>query len=115
VIGHNQVSSATDKQAAGIDTSLVKLGYFLKQYRRINGGPIANNTGNFGVENARRDEVQAELTIGVNYRVPGIITTGKTYHHPGFFRKKVNYLSFAFISPLSSDNGYRWHYYSFRF
>jgi hypothetical protein len=81
------VSPVANEKAAGVHPLPLKLVYLTKQDRRINGYPVTDNAGNPGVEDAGWDKVQSELAIIVNDGVPGIITTGKTHHHPGFFGK----------------------------
>ena len=86
----------------------------INEYLRVNCYSIADDAGNLGVENTGWDKVQPELTVLVDYRMPGIITTGKTYHYSCFFSQKVDYLTLPLISPLRSNNSNNRHYFSFQ-
>jgi hypothetical protein len=103
------VRPVTDDQSAGINTTLVKLLYFLNQPGWINYYTITNNTGSLGGKNTRRDKVQLKLTIRINYGMASIITSRKADNHPGFLSQLVNHLTLAFIPPLGANNGNNWH------
>jgi hypothetical protein len=81
VIGHDQVSTVTDKKTTCIDTMLMQVGYFFKKYCWVNSYAIADNASYLWIENARGDEVQPKLAMRVDYSVTGIISTGETSYY----------------------------------
>ena len=111
MIRHNQVGPVADKQPAGIHAALVKRVDFTNEHGRVNHHAITDNANSLGRKNTGRDQVQLELTVGVNYSVSGIITTGKANYHSCFFSEQVNYFTLPLISPLGSKNSNNWHYF----
>jgi hypothetical protein len=57
--------------------------------------------------------VELELAIGVDYGMTGVVSSGKTHYQSCLFGEQVNYLSFALVTPLCSNNGDNWHFISF--
>ncbi|GAI35917.1 unnamed protein product, partial [marine sediment metagenome] len=45
--------------------------------------------------------MQSELTVWVNYRVAGIVTTRETNHYFNFLSQKIDYLPFSLVTPLA--------------
>jgi hypothetical protein len=84
MIGHDQVSTVTNKKATCIDTMIAQVVYFSEKHCWVNGYPIANNASCLGIKNARRDEMQPELAIRVDHSVASIISPGETSYYLRF-------------------------------
>jgi len=108
------MSPVADKEVTGIHPLFLEVVYLAEQYRRVNGDTITDDAGNPGIKDAGGDKVQAELAVVVNDGVSRVITAGKTYHHPGFFRQEVDHLALPLVSPLGSNNRNNWHFLSSR-
>jgi hypothetical protein len=81
VVGHDQVSTITDNKATCIDIMMVQVVYFFKKHFWVNSYAIADKASYLRVKNARRDEMQPEFAIRVDYGVSGIISTGEANHY----------------------------------
>jgi hypothetical protein len=84
MIGHDQVSTVTNKKATRIDTMIAQVVYFSKKHCWVNSYAIANNASYLWVKNARRDKMQPELAIGVDHSVASIISPGETSYYLRF-------------------------------
>ena len=57
------------------------------------------------VEDAGRDQVQAERAVFVDHRVSGIVAALEADHHVGVLGEVVDDASLSLISPLCTDDG----------
>jgi hypothetical protein len=113
VVGHNQVSTVTNEEAACTYAVALQIIYLLKKYCWINSHTIADNASYLRVKNARRDEMQPKLAIRVDYSMTGIVSAGETNYYLRLLSQKINYLSLPFITPLPSHDSYDSHLVTF--
>ena len=50
--------------------------------------------------------MQFKFSIGINDRMAGVVSSGKTYNSIRLLREKVHYFTFAFVAPLGANNSY---------
>jgi hypothetical protein len=65
------------------------------------GGQIADD---LGVDDARRHEVERELTVRVAHGVAGVVAAVVPHHHGVARRQQVHHLALALVAPLASDD-----------
>jgi len=104
VVGKDYLSTIADKQVA-VDfySSIPEPGNFLEESDRVEHDAIANYATAILTEDAARNQLQYE-TLPINdYSVPGVVPPGITCHDGKSFRKHVDDLALAFVSPLRAD------------
>ena len=74
VVGHQQMGVGGDQQPRGVHPTVVQPAQLGEQHARIDHHTVADDVGDPGREDARRDEVQREvLPAGQHHRVAGIV------------------------------------------
>ena len=105
VIRQDQVRLvADDEPVADVDAGLCQLVDLGKQRRRIDDDAVADDAGDAGVQDARRQQAEHELAaVGVD-RVAGVVPALVARDDRKVRRQQIDDLALAFVAPLRSEH-----------
>ncbi len=104
VVGHNEVGAVADEESGGIDAAGGEVVDLFDEHLGINHDAVADDGDGAGIEDAGGREAELELAEGIDDGMAGVIAAGEADHVLGLLREHVDYLAFAFVSPLPPDN-----------
>ncbi|MNS53297.1 hypothetical protein D3C72_860480 [compost metagenome] len=89
-----------------VQTGGLKLFDFLEQGFRGQHDAIADEAGDTGMHDARRDQAKNRLLAVDPQRMAGVVTALKANHALDGFRQPIDDLAFALVTPLGADYDY---------
>ena len=104
VVGHQQVRVGGDQQLRGVDAAIFEALQLVEQHTGIDHHAVADDVGDAGRQDARRDQVQREvLAGGQDDGVPGVVAALIAHHplHPP--TEQISGLTLALVAPLGAD------------
>ena len=70
---------------------------------------VPDGASHTGVEDARGDQPEGEVLVGELDRVAGVVAALVARHDVELLAQQVDDFPFAFVAPLSAENGYVRH------
>ena len=96
---------ADDDAVSDVDAGFRQLVHFGEERLRIDDDAVADDTGDAGMENPRRNQPEDEFPARHVDRVPGVVAALIPRHDRKMRRQQVDDFPFAFVAPLRAKHG----------
>src|SRR5256886_2141698 len=102
---HEEMRSIADAEVRRRDTASLEIGELAAQECEVDDAARAEHTERLGVEDPARHEMELEGAVLVDDGVTGVVAALEPDDHIRLLRQEVRDLAFAFVAPLSTDDG----------
>ena len=105
VVRHHEVGALADDQPVpDADAPRFEAGDLVEEHVRVYDDPVADDVQGMRPDDARREQVELELTLLGDNSMAGVVAAGESGDNVAFSGKNVDELALAFIAPLGAKH-----------